>query len=69
MARTQVQARGQSSKGKCAVAVAAAEIPAAKSEAKASPAAGGFDEFSADQVANVGKACSLDDPDCIACSA
>ncbi|SEQ50858.1 ribonucleoside-diphosphate reductase subunit alpha [Neolewinella agarilytica] len=57
----------QGSKG--AAAVATAEIPAVKSEAKASPAAGGFDELSADQVANVGKACSLDDPDCIACSA
>ncbi len=57
----------QGSKG--ATAVATAEIPAVKAEAKASPAAGGFDELSADQVANVGKACSLDDPDCIACSA
>ena len=50
-------------------AVPAGDIPEAKAAAKASPSAAGFDELSADQVANVGKACSLDDPDCIACSA
>jgi ribonucleoside-diphosphate reductase alpha chain len=52
-----------------AVAIPTAEIPAVKAEAKASPAAGGFEELTAADVENVGKACSLDDPDCIACSA
>jgi ribonucleoside-diphosphate reductase alpha chain len=56
-------------KGGGATAVAEAEIPAAKAEAKASPAAAGFDELSASDVEKVGQACSLDDPDCIACSA
>lgn len=44
----------------------------AKVEAPAKAAAGGvagFDEITAEQTAAVGKACSLDDPDCIACSA
>jgi ribonucleoside-diphosphate reductase alpha chain len=50
-------------------AVAVAEIPVAKAEAKASPAAAGFDELSASDVENVGKSCSIDDPDCISCSA
>jgi ribonucleoside-diphosphate reductase alpha chain len=50
-------------------AVATAEIPQVKAEAKAIPAANGFDELSAADVENVGKSCSLDDPDCIACSA
>jgi ribonucleoside-diphosphate reductase alpha chain len=40
--------------------------------AKAAVAGGsaqGFEEISAEQTAAVGKTCSLDDPDCIACSA
>ena len=37
--------------------------------AKAVATAGGFEEISAEQTAAVGKTCSLDDPDCIACSA
>ena len=41
---------------------------AAKAKAKA-PASGGFEEISAEQTAEVAKTCSLDDPDCIACSA
>ena len=52
-----------------ATAVAEAEIPAVKAEAKASPAAAGFDELTAKDVEKVGQSCSLDDPDCIACSA
>jgi ribonucleoside-diphosphate reductase alpha chain len=52
-----------------ATALATAEIPQVKAEAKAIPAANGFDELSAADVENVGKSCSLDDPDCIACSA
>ncbi|NJB84425.1 ribonucleoside-diphosphate reductase alpha chain [Lewinella marina] len=32
-------------------------------------AANGFEELSAEQTAQVGQACSLDDPDCVACSA
>lgn len=49
--------------------VAVADVPEVKAEAKASPAAAGFDELTAADVENVGKSCSLDDPDCIACSA
>lgn len=52
-----------------AEAVAVAEVPEVKAEAKPSPAAGGFEELTAADVENVGKACSIDDPDCIACSA
>jgi ribonucleoside-diphosphate reductase alpha chain len=52
-----------------ATALATAEIPQVKAEAKAILAANGFDELSAADVENVGKSCSLDDPDCIACSA
>ncbi|WP_020570068.1 ribonucleoside-diphosphate reductase subunit alpha [Neolewinella persica] len=52
-----------------AVVVALAEVPEVKAEAKPSPAAAGFEELTAADVENVGKACSLDDPDCIACSA
>jgi len=52
-----------------ATAVTEAEIPVVKAEAKASPAANGFEELTAADVETVGKTCSLDDPDCIACSA
>ena len=55
-------------KGGEAMAVTGA-VPEAKAAAKASPAAAGFDELTAADVENVGKSCSLDDPDCIACSA
>ena len=57
--------------GATAQAVAAGDVPAAKTATTAKPAASaaGFDELSAADVENVGKACSLDDPDCIACSA
>ena len=48
---------------------ALADVPTAPAPAKAAASAAGFEELSADDVANVGKACSLDDPDCIACSA
>jgi len=41
-----------------ATAVAEAEIPVVKAEAKASPAAAGFEELTAADVENVGKACS-----------
>ncbi len=37
--------------------------------AQATVATGEFEELSAEQTAQVGKTCSLDDPDCIACSA
>lgn len=47
----------------------ATAIPEAKASAKPAASAAGFDELSAADVENVGKACSLDDPDCIACSA
>lgn len=47
----------------------ATTVPEVKAKTKAAPAAGSFDELSADQVTEVGKSCSLDDPDCIACSA
>lgn len=49
-------------------ALATATVPEVAVQAKA--AAGGvagFDEISAEQTAAVGKACSLDDPDCISC--
>lgn len=53
-----------------AVTVEAA-VPEVKetATAKGSGAAAGFEEITAEQTAAVGKACSLDDPDCIACSA
>ncbi|MEL7161974.1 MAG: ribonucleoside-diphosphate reductase subunit alpha, partial [Bacteroidota bacterium] len=68
-ASTQVQSKDTGSVPEAAVV----EIPDVKTEP--APAAApkkdtaGFEELSADQVATVGKACSLDDPDCIACSA
>jgi ribonucleoside-diphosphate reductase alpha chain len=41
-----------------------------KADAKTSPAAAaGFDELSATDVKNVGESCSIDDPDCLSCSA
>jgi ribonucleoside-diphosphate reductase alpha chain len=49
--------------------------PNPRSEAKGSSAefeggaSAGFEELSAEQTAAVAKTCSLDDPDCIACSA
>jgi ribonucleoside-diphosphate reductase alpha chain len=53
-----------------ATAVAVAEIPKVKADAKTSPAAAaGFDELSATDVKNVGESCSIDDPDCLSCSA
>jgi ribonucleoside-diphosphate reductase alpha chain len=56
-------------KEQSSVATAVAEIPVVKAEAKASPAAAGFEELTAADVENVGKSCSIDDPDCISCSA
>ncbi|MGB3800002.1 MAG: ribonucleoside-diphosphate reductase subunit alpha, partial [Lewinella sp.] len=47
-------------------------VPKPKTEeggAATATAAGEFEELSAEQTAQVGKTCSLDDPDCIACSA
>ncbi len=53
-----------------APATAVAEVPEVAAPAtRPGVDANGFEELSADQVENVGKACSLDDPDCIACSA
>ncbi len=49
------------------VAAHAETRPAVK--AQVAQGAAGFDELSASQTEAVGKACSLDDPDCIACSA
>ena len=40
-----------------------------KPTSNSGPAAATFEELSAEETAQVGKACSLDDPDCIACSA
>ncbi|MEO0732910.1 MAG: ribonucleoside-diphosphate reductase subunit alpha [Bacteroidota bacterium] len=69
-AQTQVPGEAPDSAPQAAIA----EIPTAKTDAAPATApskkdAAGFEELSADQVATVGKACSLDDPDCIACSA
>ncbi|OAV44002.1 ribonucleoside-diphosphate reductase subunit alpha [Lewinella sp. 4G2] len=50
-------------------AVATASIPSTAPAAAPASTAGGFTDLSAADVENVGKACSLDDPDCIACSA
>ncbi|CAH1002275.1 hypothetical protein LEM8419_03194 [Neolewinella maritima] len=41
----------------------------APQQTKSSTGANGFEEISAAQTAEVAKTCSLDDPDCIACSA
>ena len=66
---------GQVKQGSRSVASASAdtlpEVTVKKSSptAKAVATAGGFEEISAEQTAAVGKTCSLDDPDCIACSA
>ena len=66
---------GQVKQGSRDVASASADklpdMPVTKSSvtAKAIATAGGFEELSAEQTAAVGKTCSLDDPDCIACSA
>lgn len=49
---------------------AAVAVPEVKEPAAAKKVdANGFEELSDEQTAAVGKACSLDDPDCIACSA
>jgi len=50
-------------------AVVAGDVPDAKVAAKPAASAAGFEELTAKDVENVGKSCSLDDPDCIACSA
>ncbi len=75
-ARTQVQKSGDKSKGESTAAVATGEpapalkvLPAVAAQPAPAKASGGFEELSAAQVENVGKTCSLDDPDCIACSA
>ena len=67
---------GQVKQGNRSVASASAdelpEVTVKKSSsvtAKAVATAGGFEEISAEQTAAVAKTCSLDDPDCIACSA
>ena len=52
-----------------ATAAAVAEVPKVAANTKPATDANGFEDLSAEQTANVGKACSLDDPDCIACSA
>lgn len=64
----------QETKEEVAPVEAVAAVPAVPEVAtpKAAAAPGGvagFEEISAEQTAAVGKACSLDDPDCIACSA
>ncbi|MBB4079761.1 ribonucleoside-diphosphate reductase alpha chain [Lewinella aquimaris] len=45
------------------------EIKDSRTAKAVATSAGGFEDLSAAQTAEVGKACSLDDPDCIACSA
>ncbi|MEM9260984.1 MAG: ribonucleoside-diphosphate reductase subunit alpha, partial [Bacteroidota bacterium] len=69
-AGAQVQTKGGKEQAKVAAPVA--EVPAvapAQPSPKAKVDANGFEDISAEQTAQVGKACSLDDPDCIACSA
>jgi ribonucleoside-diphosphate reductase alpha chain len=54
-------------KGKAALL--SATVPEVKVAVPQGGGAAGFEEISAEQTAAVGEACSLDDPDCIACSA
>jgi ribonucleoside-diphosphate reductase alpha chain len=67
---------GQVKQGSRSVASASADklhaVPSVKSSQATKVAAtgtNGFEEISAEQTAEVAKSCSLDDPDCIACSA
>ena len=67
---------GQVKQGNRSVASASADKLPEVTAKQSSPttkavatAASGFEEISAEQTAAVGKTCSLDDPDCIACSA
>jgi ribonucleoside-diphosphate reductase alpha subunit len=65
-ARKQVQGNSETSDAP----EAAVAVPEVKEKAATKTVdANGFEELSAEQTAAVGKACSLDDPDCIACSA
>jgi ribonucleoside-diphosphate reductase alpha subunit len=65
-ARKQVQGNSETSDAP----EAAVAVPEVKEKvATKTVDANGFEELSAEQTAAVGKACSLDDPDCIACSA
>ncbi|MTB52820.1 ribonucleoside-diphosphate reductase subunit alpha [Lewinella sp. W8] len=74
-ARTQTKREGadaqvQGNPEQSSAPEAAVAVPEVKEKTAAKPVdANGFEELSAEQTAAVGKACSLDDPDCIACSA
>ncbi len=67
-AGAQVQASRKVEEPVADTAVAVPKVATA-TVAKPAAAAKGFEELSATDVENVGKTCSLDDPDCISCSA